>query len=170
MVASAAAASTANDAVPVQVRPGVPNAAPRASVAVQALPLPSGPAAAAPAPVPPPAAAAPAPSGVMAEASAAAAARQVAALTPPQPTVTTVPVVPTEIYVQAGAFQNVQNAVRLSAQLATVGRATVSPKPIRGQTLYRVRFGPFLTVEEADQTLNRVIQAGFADARVIVDQ
>jgi rare lipoprotein A len=167
MVASAAAASTASDAVPVQVRPDVPNAAPRASVAVQALPLPASGSAATPAP---PVAVAPAPSGVMAEASAGAVARQVAALTPPQPNVTTVPVVPTEIYVQAGAFQNVQNAIRLSGQLATIGRATVSPKPIRGQTLYRVRFGPFLTVDEADQTLNRVIQAGFADARVIVDQ
>jgi rare lipoprotein A len=84
--------------------------------------------------------------------------------------VTTVPVVPTDIYVQAGAFQNVANAVRLSAMLTPVGRATVAPKQIGGQLLYRVRFGPFASVEEADRTLARLIQAGYPDARVIVDQ
>lgn len=161
MVASAD--TTATDAV--QVRPDAPNASPRASVAVQALPLAgSAPAAA---PPPPPSAAA---SGVAAEAAKAAAERQVAALQPVVPVVTTVPVVPTDIYIQAGAFQNVNNAVRLSAQLTSFGRATVAPKQIRNQLLYRVRFGPFTSVEDADRTLARMIAAGYPDARVVVDQ
>lgn len=158
----ASAETTATDAM--QVRPDVPNASPRAMVAVQALPLSGS------AQVPRVAPNAAPASGVTADVAKAAAERQVAALQPIQPVVTTVPVVPTEIFVQAGAFQNVNNAVRLSAQLAEVGRATVAPRPIRGQLLYRVRFGPFASVEEADRTLARVIQAGYPDARVIVDQ
>lgn len=146
-----------------QINPDVPNASPRASVAVQALPAGGS------AP-PPPAPAAAAPSaGITADVAKAAAERQLAALAPTQPVVTTVPVVPTQIYVQAGAFQNVNNAVRLSAQLTQIGRAQVEPKQTRGQTLYRVRFGPFNTVEEADRTLARMIAAGYPDARVTVD-
>ena len=153
----------------VQIRPDAPNASPRASVAVQTLPVPAG-APAVASPTPPPAAVLPVAPGVVVETAKATAERQVAALQPVQPVVTTVPVVPTEIFVQAGAFANVNNAVRLSASLASVGRATVAPKQIRDQLLYRVRFGPFSSVEEADRTLARVIQAGYPDARVIVDQ
>lgn len=157
----ASADTVATDAV--QVRPDAPNASPRASVAVQALPLPGAGAA-------PPVSAAPLAPGVTAEVAKAQAERQVAALRPVQPVVTTVPVVPTEIYIQAGAFSNVANAVRVSAALAQVGRAIVAPKQIRDQLLYRVRFGPFSSVEDADRTLARIIQAGYPDARVIVDQ
>ena len=160
MVASAS--TTATDAI--QVRPDTPNASPRASVAVQALPVPGTAASTAPPPPPVPTA------GVATEAAKAAAERQVAALRPVQPAVTTVPVVPTDIYIQAGAFQNVNNAVRLSAQLNEFGRATVAPKQIRNQLLYRVRFGPFTSVEDADRTLARMIAAGYPDVRVVVDQ
>ncbi|MBM3546570.1 MAG: septal ring lytic transglycosylase RlpA family protein [Alphaproteobacteria bacterium] len=159
-----AASDAATDTV--QVRPDAPNASPRASVAVQALPVPGS----AAAPAPPPVAAQPTAPGVVLEVAKATAERQVAALQPVQPVVTTVPVVPTEIYVQAGAFANVNNAVRVSAALQPVGRAIVAPRQIRDQLLYRVRFGPFSSVEEADRTLARVIQAGYPDARVIVDQ
>jgi rare lipoprotein A len=148
----------------VQVRPDAPNASPRASVAVQALPVPGR------APAPAPVTAQPVAPGVVVEVAKATADRQVAALQPVQPVVTTVPVVPMDIYVQAGAFANVNNAVRVSAALTQVGRATVAPKQVRDQLLYRVRFGPFSSVEEADRTLARVIQAGYPDARVIVDQ
>ena len=161
MVASAG--TTATDAI--QVRPDAPNASPRASVAVQALPVPGAAAPATP-PPPPPAVAA----GVATEAARAAAERQVAALQPVPQVVTTVPVVPTEIYIQAGAFQNVNNAVRLSAQLTEFGRATVAPRQIRNQLLYRVRFGPFTSVEDADRMLARMIAAGYPDTRVVVDQ
>ena len=160
----ASADNIATDAV--QVRPDTPNASPRASVSVQPLPLPN--VVAVPAP-PPPQAAAPA-GGVTAEVAKAQAERQVAALQPVQPVVTTVPVVPTEIYIQAGAFSNVNNAVRVSAALASVGRATVAPKQIRNQVLYRVRFGPFSSVEEADRTLASIIQSGYPDARIVADQ
>ncbi len=157
----ASADTVATDAI--QVRPDAPNASPRASVAVQALPLPGAGAA-------PPVSAAPVAPGVTAEVAKAQAERQVAALQPIQPVVTSVPVVPTEIYIQAGAFSNVSNAVRVSAALAQVGRAIVAPKQVRDQLLYRVRFGPFSSVEDADRTLARIIQAGYPDARVIVDQ
>jgi rare lipoprotein A len=160
----AQAQTTMTDAV--QARPDLPNASPRSSVAVQALPAPGAQTPASP----PPAPVLALPAGVVAESAKVAAERQVAALAPVVNTITTVPVVPTEIYVQVGAFQNLNNAVRVSAQLQQVGRVTVEPKTIRGQVLNRVRFGPFTSVEEADQTLARVIAAGYPDARVIVDQ
>lgn len=162
MVASADTIAT--DAV--QIRPDAPNASPRASVAVQALPLYG----AASAPAAPPQIIAPVTPGTVVEVAKADAERQTAALMPVQPVVTTVPVVPTQIYVQAGAFANVNNAVRLSAALNPVGRAIVAPKQVRDQLLYRVRFGPFASVEDADRTLARVIQAGYPEARVIVEQ
>ncbi|MBL8688986.1 MAG: septal ring lytic transglycosylase RlpA family protein [Rhodospirillaceae bacterium] len=159
----ASADNIATDAV--QIRPDAPNASPRAAVSAQPLPLPN---VVAVAPAPPPAAAPV--GGVTAEVAKAQAERQVAALQPVQPVVTTVPVVPTDIYIQAGAFSNVNNAVRVSAALTTVGRATVAPKTIRNQVLYRVRFGPFSSVEEADRVLASIIQSGYPDARIVADQ
>ncbi len=159
----ASADNIATDAV--QIRPDAPNASPRAAVSAQPLPLPNVVAV----PAAPPPAAAPV-GGVTAEVAKAQAERQVAALQPVQPVVTTVPVVPTDIYIQAGAFSNVNNAVRVSAALTTVGRATVAPKTIRNQVLYRVRFGPFSSVEEADRVLASIIQSGYPDARIVADQ
>lgn len=152
---------------PVQSRPDLPVAAPRSAVAVQSLPLPG-----VAVPVAPPQLPA-APRGVLTGPAPAAPGPSASA----QPTlpgasetaVTMVPVTPTQIFVQAGAFQNVANAVRLSAQLATVGRSIVAPATVRGQQFYRVRFGPFDTSDEADRTLDRVIGAGFPDARVVVE-
>ncbi|MBL8687912.1 MAG: SPOR domain-containing protein, partial [Rhodospirillaceae bacterium] len=47
---------------------------------------------------------------------------------------------------------------------------TVAPKTIRNQVLYRVRFGPFSSVEEADRVLASIIQSGYPDARIVADQ
>jgi rare lipoprotein A len=158
----ASADTIATDAV--QIRPDAPNASPRASVAVQALPSPGI------APAPPPQTLAPVRPGAVVEITKPDTGLQTAALVPVQPVVTTVPVVPTQIYVQAGAFANVNNAVRLSAALNSIGRAAVAPKQVRDQVLHRVRFGPFASVEDADRTLARLIEAGYPEARVIVEQ
>ncbi|WP_142846951.1 septal ring lytic transglycosylase RlpA family protein [Telmatospirillum sp. J64-1] len=75
----------------------------------------------------------------------------------------------TQVYVQAGAFSLYDNANRLSAQLSGLGMAQISTVHVNGSELYRVRLGPFASVEEADRLLATVIHSGYTDARIIVD-
>jgi rare lipoprotein A len=93
------------------------------------------------------------------------------AVVSPDPTgqVRQVPPKRTNIYVQAGAFANRDNAMRLSNQLKPFGPSQVSPVTVAGQQLYRVRLGPLGTVEEGDRTLDLVVNSGHPEARLIVD-
>jgi rare lipoprotein A len=75
----------------------------------------------------------------------------------------------TTLYVQAGAFAHFDNANRVRARLFGVGGVTLSPILVDDRDLYRVRVGPLTTVEAADLALDRVIAAGYPDARIIVD-
>ena len=107
---------------------------------------------------------------------------QLASLAPPPPMptpaaapaapadhVTLQPVRPTSLYVQAGAFSQPANAERLKAKLAKYGPTHISEVQLGSQRFYRVRVGPLRSVEEADQTLGRVVGGGQSDARVVVD-
>lgn len=85
----------------------------------------------------------------------------------PDPVVSQQPVVPTGMFVQVGAFGVRDNADRLKAQLASVGSVIVEPITANGKTLYRVKVGPFSTVEQADAALAKVIRAGNGGAKVI---
>ncbi len=87
----------------------------------------------------------------------------------PSGQVTNVPVPPvTHLYVQLGAFSQYQNAARLAGR---VGQgAKISTIQRNGQTLYRVRLGPFATTDDADQALTRMLNSGAPDATIIVDQ
>jgi len=76
----------------------------------------------------------------------------------------------THLYVQAGAFGNLQNARRLEARLSAARGVNISPIDRNGQRLYRVRIGPIDDVGEADQALARVVKLGGTDARIVVDQ
>ncbi|HEY0282050.1 MAG TPA: septal ring lytic transglycosylase RlpA family protein [Rhizomicrobium sp.] len=83
--------------------------------------------------------------------------------------VTRVPVpAVTHLYVQVGAFSNYQNAARLAARLD--GGLKISTIQRNGQTLYRVRLGPFDTTDDADAALSRIISLGSNDAQIVVDQ
>jgi rare lipoprotein A len=74
----------------------------------------------------------------------------------------------THLYVQVGAFSQLDNARRL---LRTIGGDLhISTLQRGGQTLYRVRTGPLNSVEEADTALARITSAGSSDARIVVDQ
>lgn len=84
-------------------------------------------------------------------------------------TVTTVPVRPTNIYVQAGSFTRVNNAVRLRARLSQLGNVQVAETVVGDRRYFRVRLGPMATVEEADALLAVLIGNGHSDARVVVD-
>ncbi|MCF8496221.1 MAG: septal ring lytic transglycosylase RlpA family protein [Alphaproteobacteria bacterium] len=87
----------------------------------------------------------------------------------PDPVVQRGPVRPSEIYVQAGAFGNESNAVRLAQQMQAFGNARVVPATINGQNFYRVRLGPVRDVDAADRLLERVISAGNKEGIIVVD-
>ena len=78
-----------------------------------------------------------------------------------------VPVV-THLYVQVGAFSNQQNAARLAARLG--GDLKISAIQRNGQTLYRVRLGPFNSTSDADAALSKISSLGSNDAHIVVDQ
>ncbi len=74
-----------------------------------------------------------------------------------------------QIYIQAGAFAQMDNANRVRQRLAGVGSAQITAVRVNGNNLFRVRLGPIANVNEADQILTRVLATGLPDARIIVD-
>tara|TARA_R110002167_G_scaffold82274_8_gene224507 strand:- start:1232 stop:2218 length:987 start_codon:yes stop_codon:yes gene_type:complete len=147
--------SIAEHGSPIQV-----DKLPKASVSAESLPPPPG-AQAAPQPSSPPPAPVPA--------SQVAAADEIRPGTLPEPEVTTVAVGPTNIFVQAGAFTNYQNAMRTQIMVSRVSSATISHVLIDNKDFYRVRVGPLATVEDADRALEQLQAIGYPGARIIVD-
>jgi len=80
-----------------------------------------------------------------------------------------VPPGPKAIWVQAGAFSIYDNAQRLRARLMSLAPTLVSPVNVKGTPFYRVRLGPFETVEMADAVLAKVQADGQTAARITVD-
>lgn len=76
----------------------------------------------------------------------------------------------THLYVQAGAFGNIENANRLKARLAGAHGLFISAIDRNGLRLYRVRIGPFNDVSAADAALADVARLGGNDAKIVVDQ
>lgn len=95
----------------------------------------------------------------------------VAPVAAPQPdgTVVQVPVKPTSIYIQAGAFLRQSNANQLGGQLRKYGQVRVTPIRVEQQQYYRVRIGPIASVTEADKTLQRMITDGHPESRIVVE-
>jgi rare lipoprotein A len=90
---------------------------------------------------------------------------------PPMPEqVNVVPVEPTQIYIQAGAFSESGNARRMQTKLRGLGAPVrVTRVAVNGSSVYRVRVGPIPSVDAADDMLNRAVVAGVAEARIVVD-
>lgn len=84
--------------------------------------------------------------------------------------ITQVAVSPTQMYVQAGAFSNASNAERVKARLSSIGAVNISSVSVGGRSLFRVRLGPVGNVAEADQLLAQVVEAGYANARTVVER
>jgi rare lipoprotein A len=159
-----------------------PAAAPREVVVAQALP-PPGAAAPAPPPAPPaappnaitytrkPGAGAPFVPASPAPSAHSLTARLASAAEPPplSDSVSVVPIAPTQIWIQAGAFATRENLSRAQARLAAVGSVRVTETRVSGMTVSRVRVGPAANVGEADRLLARVVESGFAEARIVVD-
>ncbi len=70
------------------------------------------------------------------------------------------------LYVQAGAFTQLENANRLKERLTRAGFSGVSvfQAHASGQRVYRVRVGPIATVDEFDQWVSRLQAAGVNQA------
>ena len=75
----------------------------------------------------------------------------------------------TNIYIQAGAFSLFDNANRVRARLAPLGDVKLSQVLVNGKDMYRVRVGPLADVDRADQVLMAVAEAGYKNAKIIVD-
>jgi len=141
--------------------PPPPQAAPVKAVAAEPLPAPPGVAVATNKPTPlPPAPTAPQnlppqPGQPIAEA-------------PLPETIKVVPVQPTGIYVQAGAFASIDRAVQLKTRLEKFGPVNVTSAKVSGMNMYRVRVGPVASVDQADALLNQVITAS-PEARIVVN-
>ncbi|MDF1792986.1 MAG: septal ring lytic transglycosylase RlpA family protein [Thalassobaculaceae bacterium] len=138
-----------------------PTAAPSGNVQVAVLNAPSGAQTAKTAPASPKAAApitAPAQTGAPVPASPV---RPLVSRTKPQPT---------QIYIQAGSFEDPENAHRLTGRLGAFFQgAHVQPAKVSGKTFYRVRIGPVNDVDNADRLLERVIVAGYPGSRIVLD-
>lgn len=76
---------------------------------------------------------------------------------------------PTGIYVQAGAFSRLENALKMRDRLYDMGPTQISRFPVSGTEIYRVRIGPLATVDVADATLTRVVNSGVSEAQLIVE-
>jgi rare lipoprotein A len=79
------------------------------------------------------------------------------------------PVSATNIYVQAGAFTRFDYANQTAAKLSELGNISVTSFRIKGKEFFRVRTGPINAINNADEILERVIQAGFNNARIVID-
>ena len=75
----------------------------------------------------------------------------------------------TQIWVQVGAFLTRGNADRLAQRLVYAGGARVTQAVANGKPVYRVRFGPYANVEQADSMLNTVIDKGHNGAHIVVE-
>ena len=105
-------------------------------------------------------------------ATAAVAETKVATAKPysaPSPVIRVAPISQSEIFVQAGAFVDYNNANILSARLSTMGPTKVSQVLVNGQDFYRVRVGPVQDIAQADQVLTNLISTGHRDARIIIE-
>ena len=97
------------------------------------------------------------------------AARAAKASTPP-PVVSNTRPEATQIYIQAGSFEDADNARRLTGRLGTAFQgAHVKSAEVSGKTFYRVRIGPITDVDNADRMLERVIVAGYPGSRIVLD-
>src|SRR5258707_8949179 len=134
-----------------------PKPAPLTQVTAQALAPPPGVRAAAP----PPTRALPQP--------IPAPVAQFAAVAPPPQAdqIAVVPVKPSQIYIQAGAFSRSDNAMNVKRRIEQFGTVKVTGVRSQGIDMYRVRLGPIATVEEADRLLSRGGDSGLGGAPII---
>lgn len=83
--------------------------------------------------------------------------------------VVTVPVKPSNIFIQAGAFLRQGNAQQLQRKLSSIGQTRITEFILNQQRFYRVQVGPIASVEEADRLLQQLLDNGHPDAKIAVN-
>ena len=88
---------------------------------------------------------------------------------PAQGVQTKTPAAGGNVFIQVGAFSNLQNAERARSRLLEVQTHPVTISPVQGryQTLQRVLIGPFPSKAEAEKLKNTLIELGFTGYRII---
>ena len=72
------------------------------------------------------------------------------------------------IYVQVGAYSYFSNALSMRDRVSHLGYARITQHARNLATLYRVRVGPISNLPDAQSVLNRIVDAGVADAQIVV--
>jgi rare lipoprotein A len=72
-------------------------------------------------------------------------------------------------YVQVGAFSTAENAERRRGDVRSYGSSEISQASAGGREVYRVRLGPYTTMEAAGIVADRLKRSGYGDARVVAD-
>jgi len=76
---------------------------------------------------------------------------------------------PSQLYVQAGAYSQFDNAKRVRAQLSGLGPVDIHPFQVGGRSLYRVRLGPLSSSDEADRVLAETVRAGYPGSHIVFE-
>ncbi|MGH6824538.1 septal ring lytic transglycosylase RlpA family protein [Methyloceanibacter sp.] len=71
--------------------------------------------------------------------------------------------------IQAGSFRSEDNAERARSLLGGVATVEVAPVEVGGETLFRVRVGPFADENAASAALARVTEAGYTGAKIVMN-
>ena len=76
-----------------------------------------------------------------------------------------------KVFVQVGAFGQLENANQLRNQLTglNLGEVSISSIVQNAKQLHRVRIGPLASVESADQTITQLNEMGMQDHRVVIE-
>jgi len=77
--------------------------------------------------------------------------------------------VSTRIYIQVGAFSELSNAESVRSKIEGLGNTLISTFDNDGQLVHRVRIGPILNVQRADETLANVFNEGFKGAKIVLE-
>jgi rare lipoprotein A len=89
------------------------------------------------------------------------------AFPPRQQTRATVP--SGRIFVQIGAFAQMENAQRIRARVAALGSTEVARVSASGTALYRVRLGPVGSEADARRLIERLTERDIRGARIVAD-
>ncbi len=78
--------------------------------------------------------------------------------------------VPKGVFVQVGAFSNSGKIPAIISKLDSMGVITVQKLDFANSSLVRVRVGPFVSIEDANNAKRRIVDLGYDSARVVIEQ
>lgn len=73
-----------------------------------------------------------------------------------------------QLYIQVGAFTDAHNAMLAYNDVLGLGKASVSPQVVNGQTLYRVRLGPVDDIDTAARITTKLKAHGHDGAKIVM--